>query len=99
MTGAPTMLPTARYDPDWDAVWIWSDCDTPFLVTRNAVEDLIGSHERVSPDHLIDICKARTGYFAAVAASKLASGYVDRKGRAVIMPYDLKQIVDGSRPA
>ncbi len=93
--GVPTMLPTMRYDPDWDVVWVWPDPDTPFLVSRSAIEGLLGRHERLTPNDLLNVCEAHKALFDHIATLKLVRGYVDRKGRAVIMPYDVKQVAGG----
>ena len=73
-TMLPTMLPTMRYDPDREGVWVWPQEDDqhgPYLGTRHAIEDRIGSRERLSADELIDACEAHAAYFAQVAARKL----------------------------
>ncbi len=85
---APTMLPTMRYDPDREVVWIWPDRDAPFLVTRHAIEDLTGSRG-LSADELIDACEEHAAYFAQVAARKLVRRDVDPDGRAVVMALDV----------
>ncbi len=84
----PTMLPTMRYDPDREVVWIWSDQDVPYLVTRHAIEDLTGSRG-LSADELIGACEEHAAYFAAIAARKLVRGEVDPDGRAVVMALDV----------
>ena len=88
----PTMLPTMRYDPDREVVRIWPQKDdqhAPYLVTRHAIEDRIGSRERLSPDELIDACEVHEAYFASIAAQKLVRGEVDPDGRAVVMALDV----------
>ncbi len=85
---APTMLPTMRYDPDREVVWIWPDRDAPFLVTRHAIEDLTGSRG-LSADELIDACEEHAAYFAQVAARKLVRRDVDPDGRALVMALDV----------
>ncbi len=84
----PTMLPTMRYDPDREVVWIWPDQDVPYLVTRHAIEDLTGSRG-LSADELIDACEVHEAYFALVATRKLVRGEVDPDGRAVVMALDV----------
>jgi hypothetical protein len=66
-------------------VWVWPDHNTPYLVTRTAIEDLLDSHERLSASELIDACEGHEPYFASVAARKLVRGRVDPDGRAVVM--------------
>ena len=85
--GVPTMLPTMRYDPDREVVWIWPNRDPPFLVTRHAIEDLTGSRG-LPPDELIDACEEHAAYFASIAARKLVRRDVDPDGRAVVMTLD-----------
>ncbi len=85
---APTMLPTMRYDPDREVVWIWPDRDVPYLVTRHAIEDLTGSRG-LSADELIDACEEHAAYFAQVAARKLVRRDVDPDGRAEVMALDV----------
>ena len=85
--GVPTMLPTMRYDPDREVVWIWPNRDPPFLVTRHAIEDLTGSRG-LSPDDLIDACEEHAAYFASIAARKLVRRDVDPDGHAVVMALD-----------
>ena len=90
----PTMLPTMRYDPDREVVWIWphdDDQDTPFLVTRYAIEGLIRSRERLVPCDLIDACEQHEAYFASTAVRKLVRGEVDPDGRAVVMTLDVTE--------
>ncbi len=86
--GVPTMLPTMRYDPDCEVVWVWPDQDVPYLVTRHAIEDLTGSRG-LSADELIDACEEHAAYFAAIAARKLVRRDVDPDGRAVVMALDI----------
>ena len=86
--GVPTMLPTMRYDPDREVVWVWPDGDMPFLVTRHAIEDLMGSSRRLSPEELIDACEEHAAYFAAIAVRKLVRRDVDPDGRTVVMALD-----------
>ena len=89
--GVPTMLPTMRYDPDREVVWVWpedDDQDTPYLVTRNAIEDLTGTRG-LSADELIDACEEHAAYFAAIAARKLVRRDVGPDGRAVVKALDL----------
>ena len=89
MLSAPTMLPTMRYDPDREVVWVWPDRDAPFLVTRDAIEDLTGSGRELSANELIDACEEHAAYFALVAARKLVRRDVDPDGRAVVMALDI----------
>ncbi len=86
--GVPTMLPTMRYDPDREVVWVWPDGDTPFLVTRHAIEDLTGTRG-LSADELIDACEEHEAYFASIAARKRVRRDVDPDGRAVVKALDL----------
>ena len=81
-------VPTMRYDPDREVVWVWPDQDAPFLVTRHAIEDLTGS-KGLSADELIDACEEHAAYFAQVAARKLVRHDVDPDGRAVVMALDV----------
>ena len=90
--GVPTLLPTMRYDPDRQAVWVWpedNDQDVPYLITRNAIEDFTRSNRRLSADELIDACEQHARSFAAIAARKLIRGEVDPDGRAVVMALDV----------
>ncbi len=87
MPAAPTVLPTVRYDPNREVVWIWPDRDMPFLVTRNAIEDLTRSR-RLSADALIDACEEHATYFALVATRKLVRGEADPDGHAMVMALD-----------
>ena len=89
----PTMLPTMRYDPDREVVRIWPQEDDqhgPYLVTRHAIEDRIGSRERLSPDELIDACEQHEAYFASTAVRKLVRGEVDPDG-AIVMTLDVTE--------
>ena len=78
-----------RYDPDREVVWIWPDHGAPFLVTRDALEDLLGTREHLMPNELLDVCEKHKAYLATIAARKLVRGDVDRNGRAVVMALDV----------
>ncbi len=94
MPTTPTMLPTMRYDPDREVVWIWpaeDDQDAPYLVTRYAIEQRVGSRSRLSPDELIDACEQHEAYFASTAVRKLVRGEVDPDGHAVVMTLDVTE--------
>jgi hypothetical protein len=88
------MLPTMRYDPDREVVRIWPQKDdqhAPYLVTRYAIEQRVGSRSRLSLDELIDACEEHEAYFALVATRKLIRGEVDPDGRAVVMALDVTE--------
>ncbi len=48
-------VPTMRYDPDREVVWVWPDHGAPFLVTRDALEALLGAREHLMPNELLDV--------------------------------------------
>ena len=93
--GVPTLLPTMRYDPDREAVWVWPeepDPNGPFLVTRHAIEDFAKSTRRLTSDELIDACEHHLVSFAAIAARKLTAGDIDPDGHPVVMELDVNTV-------
>lgn len=79
---------TMRYDAEREVVWVWPDRHDPFLVSRAAIEGLVGS-AGLSEDELLAACREREAHFAAAAESKRERGEVDPDGRLVVTTLDV----------
>ena len=79
---------TMRYDPEREVIWVWPHRREPFLVSRNAVEDL-SQGTNLSEDELLAACREHEAAFDAAASRKRRRGETDPDGRVVVTTMDV----------
>ena len=77
-----------RYNPAQEAVWVWPDPDSHYLVPRTTITELLEDDE-LDEDELIDACRDYEAVFADVAARKRDRGEIDADGHVVITSVDI----------